>query len=412
MSVTTYQRLVIWLAVGLLFSNFSYFLLAKGLTGIPPLYPIVLVVALTLPLALRPGRLAAVLSAPGFAWSCAYFALSALAFLLSSRSPVAQQELRIRVLSCLMLTAFLLLLSDETAARTARRAMLVSTLVLGVGLNLFEVFRPLTFSESFGRSAGFYLNPNLSATVIVAAGLLTLNEVAENWRPLVVTLLTLAILATLSRSNIVAWIPLLPLLVFTGMVRGKSLLLALGLTVGLAAAVLIPSGLLEAAWEVYQRSSSEALARIATPFQTGINAEESTGVRLEALVLALKVFGEHPFLGAGLGATWEWAYSSRPHNMYATLLAEQGILGGLIYPAAIAAIALHSREWRRGVELASIFLLWSGLFSHNMLEPPALLMLFALTGRRVASEALASGTARTGLRFELTSPSILPTSGT
>lgn len=377
-----YRRLVIWLAVGTLYSGLSLYLFASERSEVPPLFVILAIAMLALPLALLRGGLTAVVSAPLFVWSCGYFALSVPAYLLSSRSELAAQDLRNRTLCCLLLAAFLLLFNSDDAARTARRAMLWSALVLGVGLNLYEVVAPLTFSPIFGRSAGLYLNPNISASVLAATALLTLEDVLPKWRVRVLTLFTLGILVTLSRSVILAWLPLLVALGFGRVVDGRRLGLTLVATLAIAGTVLASTGLLGVAWELYQRGGAEAVARFTSPFDLGANAEQSASERFGALQLAFRMFTEHPIWGSGLASTWEWTYATRPHNMYAMHLAEQGILGLLLYPAAVGAAAVGTLEPRRGVVLAALLFLWLGMFSHNMLETFPLLMLLALVGRR------------------------------
>jgi len=102
----------------------------------------------------------------------------------------------------------------------------------------------------------------------------------------------------------------------------------------------IPLALLAAALLFLWMDPGNISRRLATVFGVGVSYDDMLGDRREAALSALRVFGAHPWLGAGLGsyeiaapryrraptdALWDYA-----HNDYAEALADTGLPGALL----------------------------------------------------------------------------------
>ena len=106
---------------------------------------------------------------------------------------------------------------------------------------------------------------------------------------------------------------------------------------------------------------------------------------------ALEMFGERPFAGHGTGATVIWNEPESTHNIYARQLAEYGLFGAWLAPLllVLGLRAVMSSEHqdgdagdepiRRAVGFAfMLFVALWGLFSHNVLDDPFVLIGLAL----------------------------------
>ena len=143
------------------------------------------------------------------------------------------------VLSLLVLPILLMLLSDGSFERNVYTSLSCVALVFvvasvlalrsdldritewaafsivatGVALNLYELFvANNVWSNAPGRSAGFYVNPNVSASALLGYGLVFLTARAGNLRlvDLILTaLIVIGVFATFSRAGILATLILL-----------------------------------------------------------------------------------------------------------------------------------------------------------------------------------------------------------
>ena len=107
---------------------------------------------------------------------------------------------------------------DDKSSLFARRAVLVFV-VLGILVNLFEVLYPGVFSESLGRSAGLYVNPNSSAIALSAGMVLTIGLLPPRFRLILVIAVGAAVFSTLSRSGMIVWVVISFVLLFQGTLR-------------------------------------------------------------------------------------------------------------------------------------------------------------------------------------------------
>jgi O-antigen ligase len=104
---------------------------------------------------------------------------------------------------------------------------------------------------------------------------------------------------------------------------------------------------------------------------------------------AWRFFLESPLVGQGTGVTSLAIRQDGPHNMYLLLMAEQGVVGLLLYVSlfgillrrgwtlARSGAMAHDQDVGRMLVIFGLFLAAYGLFSHNVLEEPHTVFLLA-----------------------------------
>jgi hypothetical protein len=261
----------------------------------------------------------------------------------------------------------------QTVAAAAFAVVAVAT-----ALNLFELFvQNNVWSVAPGRSAGFYVNPNISGEALVGYGLAFLF--ARSKRLGLVELILLGMVAvgtfaTFSRAGILAGLVLLTTAVILRAERKQ----VPRIIVGSAIVCLVVFGF--ASFVVESLSlSDDALTRIASMVEAGgvgDYGEDRGAAALASLDLAL----ESPLAGAGVGTISQMPEG--PHNMFLAVLLEYGIGGLLLYATIIVRLLLLSRRAGR-LQSAEILLFvgWLVIFSfasHNLLGNPATMPVFAI----------------------------------
>src|SRR5207237_210395 len=135
----------------------------------------------------------------GFGW------LTVAWFLQSSQSEMAWQEVRWRFMAIIEILTFLMIFREPGSTRFARQTLVVAV-VFGVGLNIYEVFAPLSFSTVIGRSAGLYMNPNMAGEALVLGMILSVTVLEAQYRVPFILLTGIGILPTFSRAAILTWV--------------------------------------------------------------------------------------------------------------------------------------------------------------------------------------------------------------
>jgi O-antigen ligase len=254
-----------------------------------------------------------------------------------------------------------------------------------------------TFTEVPGRGAGFYGNPNSAGQVTALAMIAGAEALPKRLRLPFIAACGIGIFLTFSRSAWLLWgLSAAMFGWYSGrrqlshriLIRGITTLFAVGILVGLFAG------------EVGKWLSGTSIAQFLDPNtlgRLGIGATSLSGYaaesRMGAALYAVHIFPLAPWFGHGIGYVYEWAFSTGPHNMYLRFLAEGGAVGLLLY------LALMWIVWRGSVGLGRVVaaqIIVGGLFSHNMLEQPAIVLaiVFALSHgglSRMRSVASAGG---------------------
>lgn len=367
-------------AVAFLFSGFSTWAFNTGALPLPPLaFMLVVLACAGAALLLEPARLG---GARVKAWSAASACLAMLAFLWSSGSEVALQEAQTRTLSAMLLVGFSLLMADASTRTLTRRAIAVCTLIT-VAINVWEITHPMTFSMALGRSASFYVNPNIAGAALVSGMLLAFPVVPARLREVFVLVVGAGVFLTLSRGALLCFGIVIAVLLASRMLRVKRLSL---LTSGGTLLVASVMGAMMASGELgYLSGGAERFVkqRLGIGSREELSADVSASSRSQLAMHALDMFGERPITGFGTGATVEWNEPESTHNIYVRHVAEYGVLGALLMPALLfLAWPRHQQRTLRVYHGASqafvMFVALWGLFSHNVADDAFVLIGLAL----------------------------------
>jgi O-antigen ligase len=235
----------------------------------------------------------------------------------------------------------------------ARPSELVGVLRLSALVFLLIVPAGVLFGGSIAetsglRNTGFGGNPNVWAmTLIVGVGPAIASFAAESSRwlrwlgPVLAVATAVALAATVSRAGILAFVMLFPLL-FIIMYRQRWLVMAALAVSVVAVPYLVDLDL------IFERFSS---------FVDATELEMDGSVRDRALLqaYAIQAFQENPVFGMGTASfTSEVRYLSSgtqntiAHNAYLQLLAEHGVVGGVVYATMYAVLGWMLWDaWRR-----------------------------------------------------------------
>ena len=392
--------MAILLSVGTLYTNAAAWGWNTGRLPAPPIAMMVVVFALTaVAVLLDWSRLGSGLL---IGWAAASASVAMAAFLWSSGSDAALQEVLTRTLSSLQLIAFVVLLADASVRRVARMAIVIASLS-AVAMNVWEITHPMAFSMSLGRSAGFYVNPNIAGAALIAGMLLGLPAVSARLRELYVLIIAAGVFTTLSRGALVCWVIVVAWLVATRALRGKRVVLTFvaGATLaGSIAGAMLASGQLG-----YLAGGAEQFVRqrLSIGNKAQLGADVSASSRSHLALHAIDMFGQRPLGGFGTGATVEWNEPESTHNIYVRQLAEYGLVGAWLTPlllllgwrAAGTQDAALEDAGEPALRVATtrgfvIFVALWGVFSHNVLDDAFVLIGIGLTAALPISHVFSS----------------------
>lgn len=373
-----YAPLVAVATVLSFFTNGALYLYASGVTEVPPLWWVIALAVLTAPFVLRHAYELSLPASPFVLWTIWYLASSLAWFAAYPPSEAADAELRRRVLVTVYLGIVWVLLQQSGALLAARRAVLVATLA-GVCVNCFEFFQPGIFSSVSGRAAGLYINPNTSGAALVL-GMVLSSSLLRRWlRIAFVLVVGVGVVATLSRAALLGWLVIAAsLLGPQARAIGTARLAA---SVGLAALAAASAIAFVATQQDLERESpwAQALADRLGMFAAGDAEDLSTRERRELLDEALGSAAHRPLAGAGLGANRFLDRETGSHNQYLDHIVQHGVLGMSILPLLALALALGAAGEARSDALRfAVFILFWGIFSHNVLDEWYLLTTVAI----------------------------------
>jgi len=385
-----YPRILAAAAVMIFFTNLCLYLYSTELVSFPPLYWITALGVVAAPICLSRRSIAIIRRSLVARWGYGFVMISGVWLLFQpSQSEIVWQEFHTRILSVLFVIVLLCLFSREDTQLWARYATLVAVL-MGVGINLFEVFNPLKFSEVMGRSAGLYINPNQSAVALILGMIITVGLLPHRYRMLFLVVVGLGVFLTFSRAAIIGW-----LITFFVIVKTGQISLRRSLSVG-CAVLAITFAVAVWKWDTVQYQledlgvlNKNVLSRIDW-FNDMKSSDLSTVERKEVAELGWTMFSDSPVLGNGVGASIDWSFERSSHNEYLNLMVDHGILGLFILPLLVLATAWRARGKVRQIAVTfAVFILFWGFFSHNVLSERHILMMFSLLATMVSSSQLA-----------------------
>ena len=296
----------------------------------------------------------------------AIFVVPILLMLLSDRSFERGAYTSQIAIALVFVVASVLAMRAELNRTLAIAAFAI--VAVGSALNLYELFvENNVWSIAPGRSAGFYVNPNISAEALVGYGLVFLLARSAKFSVadlILMSLVVVGVFATFSRAGILAG---LVLLMATTLMRGQRKHLPRIVLGGVAISLLA----FAFAFYVFRNLdlSEDATVRILSLIEAGGVGDYQEDRGLTALA-ALELAMEDPLAGAGVGTIYEMPEG--PHNMFLAMLVDYGIVGLIVYLVVIIRLILIARRAGRNLSGTILFFIaWLVIFSlssHNLLS--------------------------------------------
>lgn len=377
--MTYYRYVLVVAAVAIFYTNVPVYInmTATSAADSAPMFWVIGLGVLSLPLVLGQLLRSSTLKSPLIVWCFGYAWVTAAWFLLSSQSDVAWQEVRWRVFAIIELSMFLILFAHPNATRLARQALVVGVLV-GIALNIYDLFIPMSFSKFIGRSAGLYLNPNQAGQALVLGMIFSVSVLTAWFRAPFILLTGVGVILTFSRGAILQYVIAVMGLMLMGKVNLKDLILPAFLSLLIVVVVLVPR------WDqflttlessgVINKNVVERLDWFMDP--TGVS-DDSSWERAYLATQAWEKTAEHPFLGSGTGSSRETAMGA--HNQYLMFMQDHGLLGAAILPLLVLAVTWGVRGEARSLAiLFGCIMMLQSFISHDILNQSEVLMLFAL----------------------------------
>jgi len=367
------------------FLNLPSFVFAVDESSYPPATYIQALLCVTvLTLIVRPRALVSFLLDPISKWILCYLLLSGVYLIAVSDDEVAMRVFWDRLRDCSVLwLSFVTFARSSTAFQVGLRAVFVGT-ILGSILNYTDFFQPGTILPSWhetynpGRSAALHLNPNGAGMALLFGLMLSVRLISTRWRLAFIVGVGGAILVTFSRSAILA----LGLLVFLllplkGELTSRQVITLL---LGLGSIFLLVSSLEVISALAAGRGMNEVnlLQRLEWFQSLGREGDFSSDQRLQVAEAAWKSFLDSPLWGHGLSERDFLVAGVGSHNIYLQHLAQHGVLGLFLFPTVVF-IAARSAPPSIRLSFVSIQL-FSGFFSHNMLDSYPSLFIIGFVG--------------------------------
>ena len=261
-------------------------------------------------------------------------------------------------------------------------AALYLVVLWSCAVNIVEFFYPTIFtiqlSTVLGRAAGFYLNPNISATFIVSPIPLLCGRQRTATRLLFYGVTGIGTFLTFSRGGWALWFAAV-FITEMAKVDWKTVRLD-PRNIGVIAGVLIGIiGLVVAFQPTLSFITRELGSNLDPNTSTRLEllANDTTMSRLEIARQGLIAFSTAPIFGHGVGYTWQWEYGLSVHDMFVLILAEQGIVGFIWLMALLLVWWRYPRPY--GWWLVVIFGV-AAFTTHNYFDGPipAILIVFYL----------------------------------
>ena len=403
-----YQTLVLSLAAGVIFSNLPIYAYILN-PGMLPKYAYFSLFFLMAPLVfMRSRSLGAYLTSPFVLWATLLLVLNLIHLMgfsvAADWGDVSVFDNQIQARRALIATraqyivfAIFLGFVVYTAPKKSWLFTLVVLTILLPCAVIFDFAQPGTLysldteGAVLGRAAAMFINPTMAGEAILLVFLLACAVTSTKYRVPLFLLCGAGTLATFSRSSIIGWVLLLPILVYKRSLP-KSTIITTALGLGLCL-------LFVGAFENYLNSrqeldaaSSNILSRLDF-FSSYKFDDDSSEERADVIRAGWELFLQDPVFGAGAGATQFWSQRGSTHNQLLLFAAEYGLFGVGLW-VWLLVILWNGRFFEdRGLQLAMVFLFaFMSMFTHQMLDAASywLATFAAISVRRPGA-----GTART-----------------
>lgn len=384
----SYSAVALTVALGLIYLNLPVYAFALNKTLLPKYFYFGLIPILAPVLLLKPKAFLAYLVSPFPLWAFVIILLNIIHIL----NPIAGSNIgvvdligtRIQLFFVAIFLGFIL---SVTRTETYERLFPLLGVFISCAVVL-DFFSPGTLypigtdGSVLGRGAATFLNPTSAAEAMLIVFLTACTVVKLQYRMLLFMLTGIGIMATFTRSAIIAWVVFWIFLLFKRLLPRSAIVFTL--------VVLLAIPLLYGTFENYLNSrenSGESITNIQTRINFFFNPDlqdDSSEERLKVLKAGWELFLKNPISGAGAGVTNFWVYKAGTHNQLVMLAAEYGVLGIALW-VWLAIILWRGRYLgNKNLQLAIFFLfIFMSMFTHNMFDSPYWLVTFALmAGKR------------------------------
>jgi O-antigen ligase len=324
------------------------------------------------------------------AWCVGYIAISLFSFLLVSPFSVdpAFQEVKNRILAEFFLLMMCLIFSKYPKIQYLTRIAIFLGVLLAVFNNMLELNDPSVFGRlnpAPDRAAGYYINPNRTGCALMLGMIFGVTILPKKIRIFFAIIIFFSTCLTASRGAMLGWCIVLGIFLYSGLIPRKNFVFWI---IGILTVIFVFGPVLSNFLDLneWQRSGvinvdPRGITARLEWFQNPLaKKEDSAEGRVEVVRIAWDMVSEHPILGCGIASTENLNnLGISTHNMYLLHMAEHGILGVFILPLFVYAVTRHSRGESKDIALAfTIFILWWGMFSHNVAEERYILLCFSL----------------------------------
>jgi O-antigen ligase len=379
-----YQTLVLSVAIGVIFSNLPIYAYILN-PGLLPKYAYFSIFFLMAPLVLvRSRALGAYLMSPFVLWATLLLVINLIHLLGFSAmadwggislidNQIEARRALIATRAQYILFSIFLGFAVYTAPRKSYLFTLVFLMILLPCAVIFDFAQPGTLypldteGAVLGRAAAMFINPTMAGEAILLVFLFGCAVTSTKYRVPLFLLCGAGTLATFSRSSIIGWLLILPILVYKRTLP-KSAVITTAVVLGMC---LIFVGAFENylnSRQELEAASSNILSRLDFFSSFKFN-DDSSEERADVIRAGWELFLQDPFFGAGAGATRFWAQRGSTHNQLLLFAAEYGILGIVLWIWLLVILWQGRFFEERGLQLAMVFMFaFMSLFTHQMLD--------------------------------------------
>lgn len=310
-----------------------------------------------------------------YVWVNLFIVWTLASYYYSTRSDIATETLIVAMESAALLACFVILVNHSV--RVCQLSVVFAILALaGSAMCLWDFLQP-TFSTVAGRGAGFYSNPTIASEVIALSMVAGFISIPVRLRWPYILFCGIGVLVTFSRASWLSWAVAVIGLTILGNAKGTRLRLLKILLITVLTSMMLLALLSGATEIIIKGLGLQQYMTIDTLNRLGIGDASlenfSANTRKDVALYSIEMIKQAPFLGYGIGYTNEWSMIET-HNMYLRQWVEGGIIQMILY------VGLLVMMWNMANGLGKIMVIQfilNSFFTHNNLEQPAMLLLFA-----------------------------------
>lgn len=366
------------------FTNIIIYFPDRNLIPLQPFQIVILFFILSIPFLLKQNKYQTILSNKVFIWTIFYWLISFVFFVFSSAQYVTSiKQFKTISIAVLVIISGIIIFNHSTIQRV-RMAILIATLI-SIFLNFYDFLNPFSIdfldpfsiSDSVGRSAGMYLNPNIAALAILTGLILSIGIIKKKiLQILYFTLVGIAVTITFSRAGLLSFTIVFFSFCYYYKINPFYLIFFFIITV-------LSIYYFDIYDIQYLTDSSEMtilLDRINIFGEGSATDDFSSFERKKLLEKGISVYLENPIFGVGVGGGHEISgaeYSNQStHNQFVFLLVEYGVIGFVIIIMYFRVISGKIKRSLKSFEVGSFLIIFflNCFFSHNMFETYFLLV--------------------------------------